>query len=681
MVKSILLLILIPLCGLMGFSSLLNITPVCSTPTGSAALQGTVTEALNGEPVLFASVALYQDGVFKTGTETDFDGNYQFVNLDPGTYAIEVKYTGFETWRMDAIPLMEGKMHRVDVTLKTAGLLLSEVVVREYRIPTVEQDQTTQGATITSSEIRNLPTRNINGLRASTAGLSGSPKEGQEVRLRASRSDATNYYVDGVRVSADGAPMQSSPAAATSPTVRPADPTQNEQYNTIVENAFVATTQENFSTFGIDVDAASYSNVRRFLRQGQLPPADAVRLEELINYFHYEYAPPRGEHPFRVESELATCPWQPEHQLLLVGLRGQSVSDQQLPAANFVFLLDVSGSMNRANKLPLLVQSLEMLTDNLRETDKVSIVVYAGAAGVVLEPTSGADKQKIKEALKRLRAGGSTAGAAGIRKAYALAREQFIEGGNNRVILATDGDFNVGVSGQEELEALITKEREGGIFLSVLGFGTGNLQDGKMETLADKGNGNYAYIDQLSEARKVLVREFGGTLFTIAKDVKLQLEFKPEQLASYRLIGYENRLLAKEDFRDDRKDAGELGAGHTVTALYEIVPHANAKQQEAVAILRLRYKAPDSNTATEFAHELAAEARDFGQASTNLRWAATTAEWGMLLRNSTYKGKATYPHCAQIARQALGRDPFGYRSEMIELINTAQRLTQELAKK
>lgn len=452
-----------------------------------------------------------------------------------------------------------------------------------------------------------------------------------------------------------------------------------ESYAEIKENGFIATSDQHTSTFALDVDAASYSNVRRFLNEGSLPPGDAVRAEEMVNYFQYDYPAPSGERPFHVEAELAECPWLPGHQLLLVGLRGQSVAQAELPPANFVFLIDVSGSMGSADKLPLLVESLKMLTDNLREADQVAIVVYAGAAGLVLPPTSGANKAAINDALGRLQAGGSTAGAAGIQLAYQTAQENFIEGGNNRIILATDGDFNVGIASETELETLIEQKRESGIFLSVLGFGRGNLQDAKMQILADKGNGNHAYIDQLSEARKVLVSEFGGTLYTIAKDVKIQLEFNPEQVASYRLIGYENRLLENEDFRNDAKDAGELGAGHTITALYEIVPTPAADANDLTAFVRLRHKAPDANRAQEMQLEVPARANSFGQSSLNLRWASAVAEFAMLLRDSEHRGEASFEHNLQIARAARGLDPFGYRQEMIGLIEKARELRHATA--
>jgi len=367
-----------------------------------------------------------------------------------------------------------------------------------------------------------------------------------------------------------------------------------EGYDRIIENQFLKSTDNPLSTFSIDVDAASYSNVRRMLNYNQLPPAGAVRIEELINYFSYEYPQPTGADPFSINTEIAKCPWNEDHRLVSIGLQGKKVATQNLPASNLTFLIDVSGSMEAENKLQLVKASLKLLTDQLREQDKVSIVVYAGNAGLVLQPTSGANRQTIKDALERLQAGGSTAGGQGIQLAYKTAKENFVKGGNNRVILCTDGDFNVGQSSDDELERLIEEERKSGIFLTVLGYGTSNYQDAKMQKLADKGNGNHAYIDNFTEAKKVLVSEFGGTLFTIAKDVKLQIEFNHAKVQGYRLIGYENRMLAKEDFNNDKKDAGELGSGHTVTALYEIIP-VGIKATEFEKVDELRYKKAEKN--------------------------------------------------------------------------------------
>jgi len=447
------------------------------------------------------------------------------------------------------------------------------------------------------------------------------------------------------------------------------------------------------STFSIDVDAASYSNLRRFINQGQTPPKDAVRIEEMVNYFDYDYPQPKGKDPFEVITEYSDCPWNAMHKLVHVGLQGKEIPKENLPASNLVFLCDVSGSMSDPNKLPLLQSSLKMLVNNLREQDKVSLVVYAGSSGLVLEPTSGNQKQKIKEAIDRLNAGGRTAGAEGIRLAYQQARKAFIEGGNNRILLSTDGDFNVGVSSDAELVKLIETERESGVFLTVMGFGTGNYKDSKMEKLANKGNGNYAYVDNISEARKVLVSEFGGTLFTIAKDVKMQIEFNPTQVASYRLIGYENRLLNKEDFNNDKKDAGELGAGHTVTAMYEIIPvgvksefahsvdplkyQKNLEAQKStyadeLMTVKLRYKQPEGEKSKLLSRTVSNNILNFDKSSDNYRWAATVAGFGMMLRDSEYAKDANFAGLIEMGKKAKGQDLEGYRAEMIRMMKNMQ---------
>ncbi len=471
-----------------------------------------------------------------------------------------------------------------------------------------------------------------------------------------------------------------------------------EEYGHIQDNRFRKVGDDPLSTFSIDVDAASYSNLRRFLKNGQMPPADAVRIEEMVNYFTYDYEQPKGEHPFAVHTELGPCPWQPRHNLLAIGLQGKRIPAENLPPSNLVFLIDVSGSMDQPNKLPLLKASFKLLSDQLREQDRVAIVVYAGAAGLVLPPTPGSDKQSIKAAIDKLEAGGSTAGGAGIQLAYRIAKENLAKNGNNRVILATDGDFNVGISSEGELVRLVEKERESGVFLTVLGFGMGNYKDHKMQELADKGNGNHYYIDEIEEAKKVLVREFGGTLFTIAKDVKLQIEFNPAQVQGYRLIGYENRLLAKEDFNDDKKDAGDMGAGHTVTALYEIIPvgvetnllgsvdplkyqkgqTAPMAQDAAKEWLniKLRYKEPQGMQSRLLEKPVMGPAKALDRASENFRWAASVAEFGMLLRQSEFKGEATFDHCYQLAQSATakGFDTHGYRNEFLQMIDTAMRM-------
>lgn len=460
-----------------------------------------------------------------------------------------------------------------------------------------------------------------------------------------------------------------------------------ENYATIRENGFRNTWASPLSTFSIDVDNASYSNVRRFINQGQLPPVDAVRVEEMINYFNYDYPEPEGKPPLNVYTELGDCPWNSDHYLLHIGLQGKNIDKEKLPASNLVFLIDVSGSMSAQNKLPLLKRGFTMLVNELRPNDRVAIVVYAGSAGQVLESTPGNQKETIIAALERLQAGGSTAGGQGLKLAYKIASENFIEGGNNRIILATDGDFNVGVSSTSEMERLVEKERESGIFISVLGFGMGNIKDDKMETIADRGNGNYAYIDNIREARKVFISEFGGTLFTIAKDVKFQLEFNPQQVKAYRLVGYENRLLNDEDFNDDTKDAGEMGAGHTVTALYEIIPAGsdetvpsvdplkyrdngviNGEKSRDLLTLKLRYKDPDGSKSKLL--EMAVDGKPEKSLSENFRFSAAVAEFGMLLRGSQFKGSSSVTHILDLARDSKGADEEGYRSEFIQLVKT-----------
>ncbi len=467
-----------------------------------------------------------------------------------------------------------------------------------------------------------------------------------------------------------------------------------EDYDVINENRFFRAADSPVSTFSIDVDAASYSNLRRFLKNGQAPPKDAVRIEEMVNYFDYEYPQPAGEHPFEVVTELSDCPWQSQHKLLHIGLQGKKIATENLPPSNLVFLIDVSGSMDMPNKLPLLKSAFRLLVNELRPQDKVAIAVYAGAAGIVLEPTPGNHKEQILNALDKLEAGGSTAGGAGIRLAYKAARESFLPEGNNRVILATDGDFNVGVSSDAELVRIIEEERNSGVFLTILGFGMGNYKDNKMQKLAQSGNGNHAYIDDIDEAKKVFVQEFGGTLFTIAKDVKIQIEFNPAQVAGYRLIGYESRLLNREDFNDDKKDAGELGAGHTVTALYEIIPAGVESaflatvdtlkyQKESkpaagggkeTATVKLRYKKPGGDKSMLLERIVPATGIAGGKTSENFRWSAAVAQFGMMLRNSEFKGNTTWNQTIQLAKAAKGEDEHGYRAECIRLMETARDL-------
>ena len=431
-----------------------------------------------------------------------------------------------------------------------------------------------------------------------------------------------------------------------------------------------------------------------------MPPAGAVRIEEMVNYFHYEYPQPLQDDPFSINTEISDCPWNSKHKLALIGLQGKKIPTENLPPSNIVFLIDVSGSMMDENKLPLVQASMKLLVDQLRQQDKVAMVVYAGNAGLVLPSTNGYEKTKIKDAIDQLEAGGSTAGGEGIKLAYSVAKDNFIKGGNNRVILCTDGDFNVGVRSNDELERLIEEERKSGVFLTVLGYGTGNYQDSKMQKLADKGNGNHAYIDNLMEARKVLVSEFGGTLFTIAKDVKLQIEFNPAKVQAYRLIGYENRLLNKEDFNNDQKDAGELGSGHTVTALYEIIPAGVqssfiestdplkyqskpnvVSNTEEIMTIKFRYKQPDGDKSKLLQHAVMDRHVLLSNTSANFRFAAAVASFGMLLRNSEFREQSSYEQAWQLAKNALGNDEEGYRSEFLKLVKNAQSLAVKGVKK
>ncbi|WP_321295843.1 von Willebrand factor type A domain-containing protein [Marinifilum fragile] len=464
-----------------------------------------------------------------------------------------------------------------------------------------------------------------------------------------------------------------------------------EGYSTINENNYKNAVESPISTFSIDVDAASYSNVRRFLTNGEKPPIDAVRIEEMINYFNYNYEQPTGEHPFAIHHEIARCPWNNDNLLLHIGLQGKKIETDNLPASNLVFLLDVSGSMNSQNKLPLLKKAFKLLVNQLRPEDKVAIVVYAGSSGLVLPSTNGNKKEEILNALNKLNAGGSTAGAAGLELAYKTARENFIDGGNNRIILATDGDFNVGISSNAEMERLIEKERNNGVFISVLGFGMGNYKDDKMEIIADKGNGNYSYIDNILEAKKVLVNEFGGTLHTIAKDVKIQIEFNPAIVEEYRLIGYENRMLNKEDFDDDKKDAGELGSGHNVTALYEIKLakkkkkdqnlkyqdtklNAKALSKDEIASVKFRYKNPEGRKSILITEEIPMNIQAKQSLSENFQFSAAVAGFGLLLRESKHKGNCNYEMLIDLAQNSKGKDEEGYRGEFIRLMKLAKHL-------
>ncbi len=637
-------------------------------------LAGKVVDDL-GDPLPGANVII--EGT-RLGASTDSDGNYFIIGVPVGTYTVTASFVGFQSQTIEKVPLRQGETTPLNFELSSA-LTLDEVVV-EYERPIIQKDAAGAPEIISREEIENLPVRGVYDVAATLKGVVGD-SQGDDLRIRGGRNQEVQHFVDGQKVQVNNPP-----------------PTDREGYSAIVENDFRRPTDAPLSTFSIDVDAASYANVRRFLDDGMMPVTDAVRIEELVNYFEYDYPDPEGEHPFAVVTEVSEAPWAPDHRLVHIGLQGERIDTDDLPPSNLVFLLDVSGSMNRPDKLPLLKQAFRLLASNLREQDRVGIVVYAGAAGVVLEPTN--DKHAILEALDRLQAGGSTAGGAGLKLAYNLAREHFDAEKNNRVILATDGDFNVGPSSDAEMMRLIEEERESGVFLSVLGFGTGNLQDSKMETIANHGNGHYAYIDSIHEARKVLVNEMGGTLVAIAKDVKIQVEFNPAHVAAYRLIGYENRLLNDEDFNDDTKDAGELGAGHSVTALYEIVPVGveipmsnvdELKYQQQVVrpsagsnlellTVKLRYKQPDGDTSRLLDTVLIDRDVALDATSESFRFAAAVAEFGLLLRDSEHKGRASFENAQMLAQSARGADPHGYRAEFVRLLETAEVLSNsELA--
>ncbi len=508
-------------------------------------------------------------------------------------------------------------------------------------------------------------------------------------------SEPDEVIEEDVEIISDEAALMEPSANATSKMILSSPPQQRnaETYKEIKENSFVAVAQQPVTTFSADVDRAAYANVRRIIGYGQIPPKDAVRIEEMVNYFDYDYpAPEEGSvSPLRVSPELAPAPWNPNHLLLRIGLQAKKIDLAKAPPSNIVFLIDVSGSMDEDNKLPLLKSSFKMLLGQLRPDDKIAIVTYANGTKVALPSTSVKDKEKIIKVLDNLYASGGTSGGKGIQLAYEQAQKSFIKNGNNRIILATDGDFNIGINNTTDLEKFIEKQRESGIYMSVLGFGIGNYRDDMAETIADKGNGNYAYIDNITEAKKVLVNELSGTLFAVAKDVKLQLEFNPKYVKEYKLIGYENRMLANEDFTNDKKDAGEIGAGHTVTALYELVPSDGKVAQSLryqsqelnekgkgneLGFLKIRYKDPKVKDAksVEITEPLVFNKKALKETSTDYRFAASVAEFGILLRDNSNKANATYDQVIELAEGAIGKDPEGYRKEFVRLVKSVKML-------
>ena len=576
-----------------------------------------------------------------SGTQTDFDGRYT-IEAQIGQILI-YSYVGF-----DSKEVKIKKAGEINVSLSAAAAL-EEVVVTGY-----------------SGENDAIRKAMGYGVRRNTYTPQNKNREAKLVVRGTSSLPGSRGYTNNNLVS------------------------ENESYGRIEENIFKSVTTAPLSTFSIDVDKAGYSNIRRMLNNGQKVPEDAVKIEEMVNYFAYDYPQPKGDDPFSITADVVNSPWNADAKLVRIGLKGKDISLENVPPSNLVFLLDVSGSMDSPNKLPLLKAALNILVDKLREKDKVAIVVYAGAAGLVLPPTSGAEKAIIRQAIDNLSAGGSTAGGAGIELAYKIATENFSKGGNNRVILATDGDFNVGNSSDRSMENLIEEKRKSGVFLTCLGFGMGNYKDSKLETLADKGNGNHAYIDTMQEAQKVLGTEFFGTLYTIAKDVKIQVEFNPAKVQAYRLIGYENRLLNDEDFKDDTKDAGELGSGHTVTALYEIIPvgikskylkdidnlkytkQITGNYTDEMLTVKFRYKEPDGDVSKLIVKTVKDENSAIESASEDLKFSAAVALFGMQLRNSEFINTKKKADVIALAEAGKGTDKDGYRAEFIRLVKSSK---------
>ncbi|SRX75177.1 vWA domain-containing protein [Aequorivita antarctica] len=582
------------------------------------------------------------------GTQTDFDGKYS-IETQIGQKLV-FSYVGFDTKEVKV-----RKSGEINISLNP-GSALDEVVVTGYGATREKKSMSYSVTTINSESFD----RKLQGKAAGVQVTNGNVGAAPSVVMRGTASNFSNPVSD------------------------------NESYGRIEENIFKSVSTAPLSTFSIDVDKAGYSNIRRMLNNGQEVPQDAVKIEEMVNYFAYNYLEPTGKDPFSITADVVNSPWNQDAKLVRIGLKGKDISMDNVPPSNLVFLLDVSGSMESPNKLHLLKAALNVLVDKLREKDKVSIVVYAGAAGLVLPPTSGAEKQLIRNAIENLSAGGSTAGGAGIQLAYKVAEENFNKGGNNRIILATDGDFNVGASSDRSMEDLIEEKRKSGVFLTCLGFGMGNYKDSKMETLADKGNGNHSYIDTMQEAQKVLGTEFFGTLYTIAKDVKIQVEFNPAKVQAYRLIGYENRLLNDEDFKDDTKDAGELGSGHTVTALYEIIPvgikskylkdidnlkytkQTNQNYTDEMLTVKFRYKEPDGDVSKLIVKTVKDDNSSMESASEDLKFSAAVALFGMQLRNSEFINTKKKEDVIALAEAGKGKDKDGYRAEFIRLVKSSK---------
>ena len=664
--------------------------------TGS--IVGKVTSAKDGHPLAYANVIVMGTTL---GSMSLQDGSYNIKDVPAGKYAVKAIMMGFKAVEKKNVVVRAGEVTTVSFALdRTIVMTCQEIVVSAERKMVEVSASDAHGpitSEISSEQLVEMP---VDDVLAAVALKAGIVKQGDQMHVRGGRRGEIRVQIDGVAVDdplGGGSSCQARPPAERQSIRRPREAWNTDSYDLIQENELHDALEKPFSTFSVDVDAASYSNARRFIDRGQLPPADAVRIEEMINYFTYDYLDPGDEAPFSITAEVTGCPWNEGNRLVHIGLQGKRLDLEDAPPSNLVFLIDVSGSMQPPNKLPLLKKSFKLLAEQMRAKDRVAIVVYASSEGLVLESTPGDNKKTILRAIEHMHAGGSTAGGAGIKLAYKIAEENFIEGGNNRVILATDGDFNTGVSSNAEMVRLIEEKRKSGVFITVLGFGVGNLKDSKMEKIADHGNGHYVYIDGIFEARKVLVNELGATLFTIAKDVKIQVEFNPAKVKEYRLIGYENRVLKKKDFDDDKKDAGEIGAGHSVTALYEIVPadqtlaadaqrratyttvsvEPSAFETSEILTVRFRYKAPDEDTSTLLVETLTDDGDRFEDASVDFRFAAAVAEFGMLLRGSQFAGESSFDHVLKTAKKATGDDEGGYRHEFVRLVEKSREIMEE----
>ena len=667
-------------------------------------IAGAVLDKEDNSPIPAASVLI--EGTVIGAKANPVDGKYLIENVPPGKYTLIASCLGYHNIKVENVVVHADLTTEINFLMISKAIDMGEIVV-EAKAPIIDKFETSSVSRLSQQDIESLPSSSVQGITHRKGGVIS---EGDALHVRGSRPGELEFVDDGVMIRDQlggyGSINQSGNSATPTSKISMCMPASGwntgwntESYSRIVENEYKDALTNPLSTFSIDVDAASYSNIRRFINGGSLPPTDAVRLEEMVNYFDYDYPQPADDLPFSIITEISECPWNGDHRLIHIGLQGREVETENLPPSNLVFLIDVSGSMDSPDKLPLLKTSFKLLVDKLRPEDRVAIVTYAGRAGLLLESTPGNEKEKIKQAISSLGAGGCTAGAQGILTAYEIAKRYYQKGGNNRVILATDGDFNIGVSSDAEMTELIEHKRKEGVFLTVLGFGTGNVKDSKMEILADKGNGNYAYIDNIREAQKVLVNEMGATLFTIAKDVKIQIEFNPVRVKAYRLVGYENRLLAKEDFEDDTKDAGELGAGHTVTAMYEVIPagsdedvrlagdlkyqvtklNKDAYHSHELMTVKLRYKEPDGDRSKLIEQVALDQNTRLQRTSDNFRFSAAVAEWGLLLRDSKFKGDGSYDRVLEMAKGAKGDDKEGYRAEFINLVESSKLLAGSLA--